>query len=221
MVGFAIVVQLLRSCVDRRTQSESRTACKAGCHGVLVVIACQLTIGNAKLFGFLVSSAVAALVGTLRINGNNYMKTFVTAIAAVIIGSASISSVLAGTATDALSACLADNTTGKDRKEMARWVFVGMASHPEITTLSNVTQASRDDLDKAMATIVTRLLTESCLTQARSAMEKDGGTAFQVAFGFVGKLAMQELMSNPKVNAAFSNFAKHIDQKKVNSAFSK
>lgn len=149
------------------------------------------------------------------------MKTFVTAIAAVVVGSAvTVSSALAGSATDALSSCLADNTTGKDRKEMARWVFVGMASHPEIKTLSNVTQANRDELDKIMATMVTRLMTESCLTQARSAMEEDGSAAFQVAFGVVGKLAMQELMSNPRVNASFSDFAKYIDQKKLNSAFS-
>ena len=150
------------------------------------------------------------------------MKTFVTAIAAVVIGSAvTVSSALAGSATDALSTCLADNTTGKDRKDMARWIFVGMASHPEITTLSNVTQANRDELDKIMATMITRLMTESCLTQAQSAIKKDGGEAFQDAFGVVGKLAMQELMSNPKVSASFSIFTKYIDQKKLNSAFSK
>lgn len=150
------------------------------------------------------------------------MKTFVTAIAAVAIGSTvAVSSALAGSATDALSACLADNTTGKDRKEMARWVFVGMASHPEITSLSNVTKANRDELDKSMAAILMRLMTESCLTQAQSAMQKDGGAALQTAFEFVGKLAMQELMSNPQVNASFSNFGKYIDQKKLNSAFSK
>jgi hypothetical protein len=152
---------------------------------------------------------------------NNYMKTFVTAITAVVICSAlNIPLALAGTTTDALSTCLADNTTGKDRKEMARWIFVVMASHPEIKTLSNVTLAQRDELDKSMATLVTRLMTESCLAQARSAMEKDGGEAFGVAFGVLGKLAMQELMSNQNVKASFSNLAKYIDQKKVNSALS-
>lgn len=149
------------------------------------------------------------------------MRTFVTAIAAVVIGSAvNVPSALAVTATDALSTCLADNTTGRDRKEMARWVFVGMASHPEIKMLSNVTQAKRDELDKSMATLVTRLMTENCRVQARSAMERDGGEAFKVAFGVVGQLAMQELMSNPNVNASFSDFAKYIDKEKVNSAFS-
>lgn len=148
------------------------------------------------------------------------MKTFIKVIAAMVIASAvTVSSALADSATDALSSCLADNTTGKDRKELARWVFVVMASHPDIATLSNVTQANRNELDKVMATLVTRLMTESCPAQAQAAMQKDGSAALQIAFGVLGKLAMQELTSNPKVDASFSNFAKYIDQKKLNSSF--
>jgi hypothetical protein len=149
------------------------------------------------------------------------MKKFVAAITAVIVSSALTSSTaLAGDATDALSACLADNTTGRDRKDMARWVFVGMASHPEIQSLSNVTQAERDGLDRILASTVTRLMTESCVKETRSAMEKDGSTALQTAFAVIGRLAMQELMSNPKVSASFSQYAKYIDQKKLSSAIS-
>lgn len=148
------------------------------------------------------------------------MKTFVSALAAIVIGLAiTAPSAIAGPTTDALSACLADNTTGRDRKDMARWVFVGMSSHPEIKNLSNVTTANRDALDRMMATMVTRLMTDSCRAQAKSAMEKDGSESFQAAFGTIGKLAMQELMSNPEVNSSFSRFAEYIDQDKMNSAF--
>lgn len=149
------------------------------------------------------------------------MKTLITAIVAIIISSsATVSPALSGQATDDLSTCLADSTTGKDRKEMAQWVFSAMTSHPEIKTLSNISQEKRDGLDRTVAALVTRLMTESCLIQTQSAMEKDGGQAISVAFGVVGRLAMQELMSNPDVNASFSNFAKYIDQNKFNSAFS-
>ena len=147
------------------------------------------------------------------------MKKFVVAIAAVVVTSGlPYSSAVAGPTTDALSACLADNTTGKDRKELARWVFVGMASHPEIRSLSNVTQADRDGLDKVMASTVMRLMTENCRAEGRSALEKDGIAAFQVAFATIGQLAMQELMSNPDVNASFSRYARYVDQKKLSSA---
>jgi hypothetical protein len=60
-----------------------------------------------------------------------------------------------------------------------------------------------------------------CLAQARSALEKDGSAAFPAAFGVMGQLAMQELMSDPGVNAAMLDFSKYLDQKKFNSAFQK
>jgi hypothetical protein len=150
------------------------------------------------------------------------MNTFASALAAIIIGSTMVASpAVAGSATDALTACLADNTTGRDRKDMARWVFVGMSSHPEMKAISNVTNEDRDALDRTMATMVTRLMADNCQAQAKAAMEKDGSAAFQTAFGVIGRLAMQELMSNPEVNSSFSRFAKYIDQNKMNSSFSK
>jgi hypothetical protein len=33
---------------------------------------------------------------------------------------------------DALSTCFADRTSGKDRKDLARWIFLAMAAHPEM-----------------------------------------------------------------------------------------
>ena len=82
-----------------------------------------------------------------------------------------------------------------------------------------IDDANRDELDKLLATMLTRLMTDTCRTEAKAAMEKDGSQAFQNAFGTIGKLAMQELMSNPEVNASFSRFAKYIDQKKMNAVF--
>src|ERR1035437_3924492 len=150
------------------------------------------------------------------------MKKFVTVLAAVAIGSTiAASPATAGSDTDALATCLADNTTGKDRKDMARWVFVGMSAHPEIRSLSNVTEKDRDDLDKMMTVMLTKLMTENCPSQAKAAMQNEGNAAFQAAFGVIGKLAMQELMSNPEVNSSFTKFSKYIDKNKMDSVFSK
>lgn len=149
------------------------------------------------------------------------MKKIVTALAALVIGSAiATSSAIAGPASDALGTCLSDNTTGKERKDLARWIFVGMSAHPDIQSLSKVTEATRDELDRMMAAIVTRLMTENCRSQANLAMEKEGAASFQAAFGAIGKLAMQELMSNPDVNSSFTNYSKYLDTNKINSAFS-
>ncbi len=69
-----------------------------------------------------------------------------------------------------------------------------------------------------MAAQFTKLLSESCPTQAKTAMQAEGSAAMQTAFGTLGQLAMQELMSNREVNAAMSEFEQFVDQKKVQSA---
>jgi hypothetical protein len=154
--------------------------------------------------------------------GERSMKTVILALAVLFIGSTiTPSAATAGPATDALTACMSDNTSGKDRKDMARWIFVGMSVHPEIKSLSNVTETDRDQLDVTMAALVTRLLTENCKVQAKLAMEKESGEApLKAAFGVVGQLAMQELLANPEVNSTFTRFAKFLDNDKLQSAFS-
>jgi hypothetical protein len=150
------------------------------------------------------------------------MKKIVRALAVILVGSVMIgSSAKAGPATDALTSCLTDNTTGKDRKDMARWVFVGMSAHPEIQNLSNVTEADREAVDRTIAALFTKLLAEKCPAQAKLAAAEGGSESFRAAFEIIGKLAMQELMSNPKVNTSFSKFTKYVDQNKMNSALSK
>lgn len=150
------------------------------------------------------------------------MKRIVSVLSVVLIGlTISASSAIAGPATVALTTCVADNTTGKDRKDMARWIFVVMSAHPEILRLSNVSEADRDQLDKTLAAIVTRLLTENCQAQAKLAIETEGNeTPLRTAFEAIGKLAMQELMSNTEVTSATTSFAKYLDTNKITSAFS-
>lgn len=150
------------------------------------------------------------------------MKTAVLALIIGFIGSALAPSfAIAGPAADALGTCLSDNTTGRERKDMARWIYVGMSAHPDMQTLSKVTDANRDELDRMMATIFTRLVTENCRAQAKVALEKEGAASFQTAFGAIGKLAMQELMTNPEVSASFSKYSKYLDTNKINAVFSK
>lgn len=147
------------------------------------------------------------------------MKTLILALAAILVGLiTTATSSFAGQATDALIACMTDNTTGKDRKDMARWIFAGMAVHPEIQNFSNVTEIDREELDKKLAAIVTRLLTENCKTQTKLALEKEADEApIKTSFSVLGQLAMQELMSNSKVQTVFTSFAKYLDKEKFKS----
>ena len=147
------------------------------------------------------------------------MKRIILALSAILVGSIITgTSAFAGQATDALIACMTDNTTGKDRKDMARWIFVGMSVHPGIQSLSNVTEMDREEYARKLANIVTRLLAENCKAQTKDALEKEADEVpLKAAFSVMGQLAMQEVMNDPKVQSAFSGFAKYLDLGKFKS----
>lgn len=126
----------------------------------------------------------------------------------------------AGPTTDALASCVADNTTGKDRKDLAKWVFVAMSAHPEIKPLSKASDAVKESLDKNLASLATKLITESCRAEAHQAFSTEGEKSFEFAFHALGRLAMQELTTNPAVSASFSNYVKYLDRSKFEAAFS-
>ena len=127
--------------------------------------------------------------------------------------------VAAQNTTQALSQCLAETTNGKDRKDLARWVFFAMASHPEIKQFTSPTaKAAEDETHKVMAGLFTRLLADSCIRQTQAAFKEGGAKAIEVAFQTLGQLAMQELMTNPAVNTSMAKFEKQLDQNKLNKA---
>lgn len=119
-----------------------------------------------------------------------------------------------------LASCLADSTNGKERKQLAEWIFVAMAAHPELRTMSSVTDKTRDDVNITTAAILTRLLTESCVNEARAAAKTGGTETLRAAFGTLGQLAMQELMADPDVKRSLSGFEQHLDRKKIDAATS-
>lgn len=125
---------------------------------------------------------------------------------------------LAGPDAEVLGACLADNTSGKDRKDLARWIFLAMAAHPDLRDLTAADDRLRTDSNKGMASLVTRLLTVDCVVQARTAVQSEGGAGMSSAFKSLGELAMRELMSNPNVTAAVMGYTPFIDRKKFEAA---
>src|SRR5262245_31770175 len=90
---------------------------------------------------------------------------------------------------DALRACLADSTSGKDRKDLAKWIFLAMAAHPEMKQHANASAAAAaDESSRTIATLVTRLLTDSCVNQTRAVMKSgQGAQSMQLAFQGLGQ----------------------------------
>lgn len=116
---------------------------------------------------------------------------------------------------DDISRCLSDSTSGKDRKDLARWVFTVMATHPEILKITSVTPKDRDSAEQAAGQLYNKLLTQDCKPQIEAAFKNKDATAARSAFEYLGKLAMQELMADPNVTKSFSGITKYIDFEKL------
>ena len=120
---------------------------------------------------------------------------------------------------DELGRCMADNTTGKDRKELARWIFISVAAHPNMFDISRVSKDASEQSSRAMAAIVTRLLTESCANEAKAVVKSEGRQGMKRAFEILGQLAMLELTSDKQVSASVGGFERYLDRAKFDAVF--
>lgn len=137
-----------------------------------------------------------------------------------LIGSLSLSNIShAGPAADSMASCMVDSMTGKERKQIAQWLFFAMAAHPDMKEFSKVTVDAQKNANEFVGKLLTRLLTENCPVQTNKAMKAEGSEAMKGAFEFVGKVAMQELTTNSDVTASLSGFEKFIDKEKLNAVF--
>lgn len=116
----------------------------------------------------------------------------------------------------ALSSCVADNTSGKQRKDLARWVFFAMAAHPDLASYTTAELgAAREQTDRMTADLFVYLITQQCPDQARAAFAERQTAGIQVAFEELGRLAMLELMSHGDTTAAMSSFEKYLDNDRI------
>lgn len=74
-------------------------------------------------------------------------------------------------------------------------------------------------MDKNMAALFERLLTKSCLSEAQLAVKYEGQNVFASSFEILGKVAGQEMYSDPLVSKSMSNFTQYMDKKNVEKAF--
>ncbi len=118
-------------------------------------------------------------------------------------------------ATDKLGSCMVDALSGKERKQLAKWIFFAIASHPEIKSYSKATAEDIDETDEIIGKLITRLLTRDCPEELQAAY-RSNPLALQRSFELVGQVAMQELMNEQSVMASITGYAKYTDLEKIN-----
>lgn len=127
----------------------------------------------------------------------------------------------ASPAGETLGRCLADHTNGLDRKDLARWMFLAIAAHPEIGSMVKINPADVHQADQKMGRLVTRLLAQDCAREFSAVMKQEGSAGISQGFEFLGRAAMTELMTNRAVQKSISGFQAYTDEQKIMNAAQK
>ena len=151
------------------------------------------------------------------LNGNQAMKT-ITLLALTLLHAGLAQ---AGPYSDDLARCFSDSTTGKDRTNLARWFFTGMAAHPAMKDMSVIKPDVQESISKSVGILYTRLTSEDCAQQARAVVQNEGAEGLKAGYETLGKLAMQEVLLSPAVGQVFAGVEKYVDMAKIKPILSK
>lgn len=144
------------------------------------------------------------------------MKILRPALVVVLLLSANLLS--AGPYSDALGRKLVASTTPAEKAVFVRWLFVAMSLHPDLKDMAAITPAQREAANKEIAALMTRMLSETCVAEAKLALKHEGQAAFESAFSIFGEMAAQDLFGNPKVNEGIAELEKYVDGKAIAAA---
>jgi hypothetical protein len=137
--------------------------------------------------------------------------SFITAMLALVSTQASANPLVETT-----QRCLADNTTGKDRKQLARWVFLSMSAHPELRDISALRANAVDESSRYVGALFTRLIADNCANEIGAMVKQGGPQSIELAFSFLGQVAVRELMTDAGVAKTLSAFERYVDPTKIN-----
>ena len=124
----------------------------------------------------------------------------------------------AGVHGDDLTRCVVSSATAEEKLGLVEWMFFAIALNPTIAPLADIPPERRDAADRNTARLFEKLLTESCVEQARTAVKYEGSAAISEAFKLLGQVAAQEMFANPAVSKGAEKFAEHIDTAKMAEA---
>lgn len=125
----------------------------------------------------------------------------------------------AGIYGDDMAKCLVHSTTTQDRSVLVKWIFAAAASNPEVKSMVSVSERQRNKLNKSIAKLFERLLTDSCRKETQAAYKYEGKATISSSFNLLGQVAGRELFSDPNVTKSVSGMAQYIDQKKMSDLF--
>lgn len=111
----------------------------------------------------------------------------------------------------ALGECVVLSTTGRDRLVLIRWLAVSIGSADSMQEAITVQPGAKEDTDRLMGALFTRLFTVDCREEAAPLLKGNNNSGVEAAFGELGRIAMMELVGNPQVEQALGGFTQYAD----------
>ena len=121
----------------------------------------------------------------------------------------------AGPFEDEMAKCLVTSTNKRDRNKLVKWIFRVYGDHPEVSYMVDLSDRDKKVIDKEVANIFIRLLSEDCIDETKKALDYEGDKVMFNAFQILGQVASKGIVENPDVMKSINKFVELIDYEKL------
>ena len=123
--------------------------------------------------------------------------------------------IFAGPFGDEMARCLVTSTNQRDRTKLVKWIFRVYGDHPEVSYMVDLSVREKNVIDKDVAGIFTRLLSEDCVDETKKALNYEGDDVMFNAFRVLGQVAAKGFNDNPNVEKSINKFVELVDIEKL------
>jgi len=109
-----------------------------------------------------------------------------------------------------LQKCLTQSSSEKDVIIIIRWLAKAINAHPNLSDITKLDEKKKIDIDTKMATYLQRISEKDCKKEFDNVTKYEGADGMTVAFEFLGKSSMLQLMKNQNVKNSIEEFAKYL-----------
>ena len=124
--------------------------------------------------------------------------------------------IFAGPFGDEMARCLVTSTNNRDKNKLVKWMFRVYGEHPEVSYMVDLSDREKKVIDKDVAQIFTRLLSEDCIDETKKALDYEGDNVMFTAFSVLGRAAAKGFNDNPSVKRSINKFTELIDIENLN-----
>lgn len=127
---------------------------------------------------------------------------------------------MAGLYADSLRNCLTKSITHTEKRVMVQWVFSLLSMHPDLNSKSKLTEMDVELIDRSVAGIFTRLISQACRQEALAAYRYENPEELKAVYGFLGQEAMKILLSDTSITQRSKKFTEYLDSPDLRNVMS-